>query len=45
MTWTIEYTAWGVTFRQGRYADKAMADMNARLNAHLSAVVVPSYYS
>lgn len=36
-TWTIEYTRRnGQSFRQGRYADKWMADMNAGLADQLA---------
>jgi hypothetical protein len=45
-TWTIKYTSKtdGVSWHQGRYAQRDMADLNARLcNAlgHLTAEVVP----
>jgi hypothetical protein len=33
-TWTIRYTTADSTWRQGRYADLGMAQMNARLAAH-----------
>jgi hypothetical protein len=33
-TWTIRYTTADRTWRQGRYADLGMAQMNARLAAH-----------
>jgi hypothetical protein len=38
--WTIAYTYGdGRVIRQGAYSNRSMADMNARLNAHLSARV------
>jgi hypothetical protein len=35
-TWTIKLTRDGETVRQGRYADRAMAEMNARLIAEVT---------
>lgn len=43
--WTVRYTyPYGYSARQGAYADKSLADMNAALNRDLLAEVEEVWY-